>query len=134
MSDFILKIFPVNETTRDKTGAIKEGLLYYGFISGEELDFYGKDLLEAGDKFCDYFELDNEMSNRKKYKKEIGIMIQASGYGVVMEEGAEEEKIVGRTNQLEIWGADGEYRGWDKLTQLMKDITGDTYSGDWEIL
>ena len=37
-------------------------------------------------------------------------------------------------NVVEIWNADGNFTNWDKLTNLLEQITGDDYKGAWDIL
>ena len=39
MSDFILKIFPVDEVNTDKTELLKENLMKVDFLSGDETEF-----------------------------------------------------------------------------------------------
>ena len=134
MSDFILKIFPVEEITTDKTELIRQALIKSCFLTGEQFDFYGEVYLRAGDTFCDYFEFEDEGSAKKDYRNEVRIKISASGYGVIMGEDAEETEFIDRKNVLEIWNADGNYIKWDKLTLLMQQATGDSYVGEWEIL
>lgn len=134
MSDFILKLFPVVQTNSDKSGLIKNHLVRDNFLTGEEFDFYGEAFLRPGAAFCDYFLFDDERSARQTYKKDARIKIVSDGYGVVMEEEAEEPEFFGRKNVLEIWNIDGNYNNWDKLIHSLQQITGDVYKGEWEIL
>ena len=134
MSDFILKIFPVDEVNTDKTGLIKEHLIKANFLSGEETEFSGETYLKPGQSFCEYFEFEDEKSAKKTFKDEARIKIIADGYGVTMDEDAEEPDFIDRKNVVEIWNVDGNYTSWDKLSRSLTQATGDTYTGEWEIL
>jgi hypothetical protein len=134
MSDFILKIFPVEEVTVDKTELIKQALIKSKFLTGGSKDVHGETYLTAGESFCDFFEFEDAASARDNYQGEVGIKISADGYGVIMEEDAEEPTFIDRKNVVEVWNVDGNYTGWDKLTQLLEQATGDSYAGEWEIL
>lgn len=134
MSDFILKIFPAEQVNTDKTGLIREHLTKSNFLSGEEVEFYGETHLKPGAAFCDYFEFEDEKSARKTFQDEAKIKIVADGYGVIMKEDAEEPEFVDRKNVIEIWSIDGNYTDWSKLTRFISQATGDSYTGEWEIL
>ena len=104
------------------------------FLSGEEAEFSGESYLKPGQSFCDYFEFEDEKSAKLSFKDEVRIKIVADGYGVTMEEDAEEPDFMDRRNVVEIWNVDGNYTGWDKLSSSLTQATGDTYTGEWEIL
>ena len=134
MSDFILKVFPVEEVTADKTMAIKDQLINKGFISGEEVEFSGDKYLRPGKSFCDFFGFDNEQAARESSSKDIRIKIEPKSYGIKLEDEANEPEFIDRNNVVEIWNADGNFTSWKKLTDTMQQITGDEYAGDWEVL
>jgi hypothetical protein len=132
MSDYIYKVFPAKEVSIDKTGIIKEKLIKEGFISGEEFDFYGEKYLKAGNKFCDFLEVSENVHDR--YKMEIRIVINPNGYGVQPDEEEMDFITINRKNVIEIWNIDGDYTGCDKLCDILKEITGDEYLAEIEIL
>jgi len=134
MSDFILKIFPEAVSSSDHTAAIRAGLVRAGFLSGEEVEFYGETYLLPGTNFCDFFSFEDEASARVTYQSEARIRILKSGYGVFFEPGNPEPEFADRNNLIEIWNIDGNYNGWTRLCQLLQSITGEVYMGNWEIL
>ena len=134
MSDFILKIFPVGEVNADKTELIKELLTNANFLSGERIEFSGESYLAPGQSFCNYFKFEDEKSAKQTFQDEVRIKIISDGYGVTMEDDAEEPQFIDRKNVIEIWNIDGNYTSWDKLSNSLTQATGDTYAGEWEIL
>jgi hypothetical protein len=134
MSDFILKIFPVDEVSVDKTELIKEHFTKLNFLTGEESEYYGESYFKPGLSFCDFFEFEDEISARKGFRDEARIKIIADGYGVKMDEEVEEPEFIDRKNVIEIWNIDGNYKNWQKLVDSLTLVTGDIYTGEWEIL
>lgn len=133
MSDLILKIFPVNEVNTNKTELIEEHLTNANFLSGEETEFFGENYLKPGPSFSDFFEFEDEISARQTFG-DARIKIIADGYGVTMEDDAEEPNFMDRSNALEIWNIDGNFTNWDKLCGTLTQATGDAYTGEWAIL
>ena len=96
MSDFILKIFPVDKVSVDKIELIKEHFTKAEFLSGKETEFSGESYLEPGQSFCDYFEFEDENYARQTFKGEAKTKIVAHVYGMTMEEDAEEPEFIDR--------------------------------------
>ena len=134
MSDFILKIFPAEQSASDHSVRIKEGLISAGFLSGQETEFYGELYFLPGLNFCDFFSFEDEAAARVTYQSEARIRIRESGYGVFLKPGNPEPEFADRNNLIEIWNIDGNYNGWTRLCQLLQSITGEVYKGNWEIL
>ena len=134
MSDFILKIFAAKETDTDKTAIIKEQLTKAGFLSGKEIEFHGEHYLEPGEAFCGYFKFEDEKDAVKNYKKDIRIQVTFNSTIMKDEEGNDDPDFLDLNNVVEIWNADGNFTNWDKLTDLLQQITGDEYKGDWDTL
>jgi len=134
MSDFILKVFATKETETDKTAIIKEQLTKVGFLTGKEIEFHGEHYLEPGETFCGFFQFENEQEAFKSYKKDIRIQIAFNSSVMEGDEGNDDPDFLDINNVVEIWNADGNFTNWDKLTDQLKQITGDEYKGAWDIL
>ena len=129
MSDIILKFWPKEEVTESKLDKLKSQLTNLKFV-GDETDFWGKPAYKTGEQFNTYFEPLLSLPN--SYIESLTIAIQETDYGVI--EGEEDFEYIDRFNVVSIWGGDGTFENWNKLTDLLKDITGDEYHGGYELL
>lgn len=129
MSDIILKFWPKDETKESKVEAIKSSLLDLHFI-GQETEFWGKPTYKTGRHFYTYFEPLLNMPN--PYIESLAIAISENDYGVIEDE--EDFEYIDRKNVISILGGDGTFEKWDKVTDLLKEITGNEYQGGYELL
>lgn len=129
MSDIILKFWPKDETTESKMDVLKSRLIDAKFI-GEESEFWGKPAFKTGEQFNIYF---NPLLNiPNPYIESLAITISENDYGVI--EGEEDFEYIDRNNVISILGGDGTFEKWDKVTDLLEDITGNEYQGGFELI
>lgn len=129
MSDIILKFWPQDEVTDNKTAAIKDGLLQAQLI-GDETEFWDKPAFRPGSKFNTFFEPLLEPGS--EYFQSLAVVISDEDYGVV--EGDEDFEFIDRLNVVSILGGDGTFENWSVMTELLRKITGDEYQGGYEML
>lgn len=108
---------------------LKNRLLNLGFI-GEETEYWGKPAFKTGDQFNTFFE--PFFDTPYPYIETLVVAISDDDYGILeSEEGYEN---IDRLNVISIFGGDGTYEKWNKLTDLLESITEDEYQGGYELL
>lgn len=129
MSDIILKFWPKEEIKESKVDTLKSQLTNSKFI-GEETEFWQKPAFKTGRQFNTYFE--PLLNNPNPYIESLAIIISENDYGVI--EGEEDFEYIDRSNVISILGGDGTFEKWEKVTDLLKEITGNEYQGGYELL
>lgn len=129
MSDIILKFWPLDEVSDFKTDLIKRKLKDFEIIDTETI-FWDQPAFTTGKHFNSFFLPDLGKDN--PYIKSLAIVVSESDYGVIS--GEEDFEFIDRYNVISIFGGDGTFENWDKMTKLLSEITGDIYEGGWELL
>lgn len=129
MSDFILKFWPVQDVSEDKSELIRNSLKSRGLI-GDDVEHWNGVSYQVTKKIRNYLNYDFE--DEGTYSELLVIKISENDYGV--KEGEDDIETFDRRNVVSIYEGDGSIVDWSKLNDLLSDITGDEYEGGWEIL
>lgn len=129
MSDIILKFWPKEEIAEIKTSVIRNALQTKEFI-GDETEYEGRPAFYPGSQFNTFFEPIMQRSN--EYFNTLVIRISEKDYGVLEQE--EDVEYIDRLNVIEICGGDGTFEKWSRLTDFLKEATGNEYQGGYELL
>ena len=129
MSDIILKFWPTDETTEDKTTVIEKELLSRGII-GDRTLFWNEPAYKLSSLAASLFAPNYEIES--SYVQGLVIFIKQKDYGVQI--GEEDFEYIDRLNVLTINGGDGELNRSQEFCEILYEITGDHYSSEFELL
>jgi hypothetical protein len=134
MSDIFLKFWPVDDVTIDKTALIEKRLIEAAVLS-EKIEFLGNPAFSAGANIDNFISGYSQMLGYRK----MAIAIKEESYATLFgnpggEFNDEGMKSINRKNMLEIVNVEDGLSSWNTFCELLEDITGDKYVGDWEFL
>jgi len=129
MSDVILKFWPTDETTQDKTLIIVKELFSRGIL-GDETVFWGKPAYKLSSLATSLFVPGHDIES--SYVQELAIFVKQKDYGV--EFGEEDFEYIDRLNVVTINGGDGDLNRSQEFCEILCEITGDRYSSEFELL
>jgi len=129
MSDFILKLWPKNQTNTNNRELIDSEFKARGLVA-EKVEHWSGESYKGTSEIKNF--LDYDFVDNGQYSASLIINISEKNYGI--RDGEEDVETFDRNNVVSIYEGDGSIINWEKFANLLKKITGDEYEGGWEIL
>lgn len=129
MSDIILKFWPTNEVQIDKTSTLIEELKSRKML-GDEVDSWGMPAYSIGTEAAKL--LASHLPADGLEVKNLAVFVKKEDYGIGI--GEDDFEYINRLNVISVNGGDGDLQRSDEFCDILREITGDEYSTEFEIL
>ncbi len=128
MSDLILKFWPKDDSTENNIEIVKKVFIEKEII-GNEVEIWGRTAHKSNKNIRHYFKPNWQFA--EQYFSNTHVIIKGKGYNTVFR--GIETAFLDRNTVVELHNVDGTISEWKDFVDLLSEITGVEYEGNWGI-